>query len=183
MTGEQHDAVSRPGRENLGQHPARLGVQATAGAIRNDDGRRAQRGGGQVDLAPRARGHLLKALVQMRLQPQAKSQIQDVIVQAHVFLGGGVQQEFAPGLRGKRQAVIRHVSQAGTGLLRRVGQRMPVDPYLTAIRRDHARDDAQQTGFAGAVFFAQRHASRRERVSQPLEYKVVAIALAEIVDA
>ncbi|MNJ71293.1 hypothetical protein D3C77_678180 [compost metagenome] len=60
---------------------------------------------------------------------------------------------------------------------------MPVDPYVTAIRRDHARDDAQQTGFAGAVFFAQRHASRRERVSQPLEYKVVAVALAEIVDA
>ncbi|MNT94851.1 hypothetical protein D3C72_2366160 [compost metagenome] len=60
---------------------------------------------------------------------------------------------------------------------------MPVDPDISPIRRDNPRHDAQQAGLAGAVFFAQRRAPGRERMGKPLEYEMVAVALAEIVDA
>src|SRR3546814_96269 len=119
----------------------------------------------------------------MRFQPQSVRQVEHSVVEGYVLFRGGLLEQSTSRPRGKHQAIVGHIGQASFGLQRREGQRMPVDPDISRIRRDSARDDAQQTGLSGAFYFAQRHTSRRERMSQPPEYDMVAIALAEIVDA
>jgi hypothetical protein len=142
------------GVQPTGMSVASRRIQSVTGTVRNHDGRRTQGRSRQKRLAPRTRGHLLEALVHVGFQSETVSRIEHSIVDGRVLLAGNSLEHPTPGLCGKRQAIVGHIGQAAFGLQRRVGQRMSVDPHVSGIRCDSARDDAQKTGFAAAVFFA-----------------------------
>src|SRR5690606_31231031 len=121
------------------------------------------------------------AFVQMRLQAQPVRKVEHGIVENRFLFQGKLLEQATPRLRRKCQAIPGHVGQPRLGLCRCMDQGVPVYPDVPLVRRNNPRDNAEQSGFSRAVFLAQRHASWRKRVSQSLEYEMVAIALAEIV--
>ena len=85
------------------------------------------------------------------------------MIKGRPLLRGDPLEQLPARQRGKRQTIVGHMGQPGFGQRRLAGHRMPADPDVARVRRDHACDDAQQGGFASVFFFAQRHASGSER--------------------